>query len=186
MRLSTGCCQTSPGCSPTPTTHRVIAAVELNILHRYGERRDSYWAGRYASVFDRAEALGLELIGPQAPNGRRAQPRPAELPPQSQDVPTYRRFRHDPDSASRQIDFAFATASLADRVTVRARNRDDEWGPSDHCRIEIALWACALEEVFLLLAPLGVDFIRDFGEVAEVALGGVDPHSQLDELEVLV
>lgn len=101
-------------------------------------------------------------------------------------MPTYRRFRHEPDSASRQIDFAFATASLADRVTVRARNRDDEWGPSDHCRIKIDLWACALEEAFLLLAPLGVDFVRDFGEVDEVAFGGVDPHSQLDELEVLV
>lgn len=42
--------------------------------------------------------------------------------------------------ASRQLDFVFASDALANRVTARALNNDsDEWGISDHCRIEIDL-----------------------------------------------
>ena len=37
----------------------------------------------YATVFDRAEAMGLVCVGPQAPNGRQAQPWPSELPSDS-------------------------------------------------------------------------------------------------------
>jgi len=119
--------------------HRVIAAGDLNILNRYGEHHDTYWAGRYASVFDRADALGLAFVGPQAPNGHQANPPPPELPDGSRDVPTFRARRGDPASATRQIDFVFATPTLADRLTVRALNSNDEWGTSDHCRIEIDL-----------------------------------------------
>jgi len=70
-------------------SHRIIAAGDLNILHGYGEYGDSYWAARYATVFDRAEAMGLRFVGPQAPYGREANPRPAELPEGSGNVPTY-------------------------------------------------------------------------------------------------
>lgn len=120
-----------------PANHRLIVAGDLNILHRYGEHGDAYWAGRYASVFDRAEALGLVFVGPQAPHGRQADPRPTELPADSRDVPTYHTPRQEPAGAARQLDFVFASVSIADRVTVTALNEPDVWGPSDHCRIAI-------------------------------------------------
>jgi len=116
--------------------HRIIAVGDLNILNRYGEHGSAYWAARYATVFDRAESLGLRLVGPQAPNGRRADPRPAELPHDSRDVPTYHTSRQRTAGATRQLDFASTT--IADRVTVTALNDVDAWGPSDHCRIAIA------------------------------------------------
>src|SRR5215212_6534900 len=86
-------------------SHRVIAVGDLNILHRYGEHGNSYWAARYATVFDRAEAMGLRFVGPQAPHGRQANPWPAELPEDSQDVPTYHTRRQGPMGAARQLDF---------------------------------------------------------------------------------
>ena len=119
--------------------HRIIAAGDLNILHRHGERGDPYWGGRYASVFDRAEALGLVLAGPFAPDGRVADPRPAELPEGARDVPTFHTPAQGPAGAQRQLDFVLVSRTLADRFTVRARNGVDEWGPSDHCRVEIEL-----------------------------------------------
>ena len=95
-----------------------------------------YWAGRYGSVFDRMEALGLSFVGPQHPNGRQAHPWPGELPPESGNVPTYR-WRSDPADATRQLDFVFASKGMADSVNVRALNEPGEWGPSDHCRVVI-------------------------------------------------
>ena len=122
-----------------PCGHRLIAAGDLNILHRYGENSDSYWAARYATVFDRAEAMGLRFVGPRAPHGRQASPAPTELPPGSLDVPTYHTRQQGPQGATRQLDFVFASTSIADRVSVMARNEVDDWGPSDHCRLEIEL-----------------------------------------------
>jgi hypothetical protein len=43
--------------------------------------------------------MGLRFVGPQHPHGRRAEPRPQELPEDSNDVPTYR-HRHDPAAAT--------------------------------------------------------------------------------------
>jgi hypothetical protein len=117
--------------------HRILAAGDLNILYGYGERGSSYWAGRYASVFDRMEAIGLPFIGPQAPNGRQAEPWPAELPADSKNVPTYYTTRQSPATATRQLDFVFASRDLANSIHVRALNKPDQWGPSDHCMIEI-------------------------------------------------
>ena len=120
-----------------PTRHRILAAGDLNILHRHGEGGDAYWGVRYASVFDRAEALGLVMVGPSAPNGRVAAPRPVELPDGARDVPTYHTRAQGPAAAQRQLDFVFASRSIADRIAVRALNGVDEWGPSDHCRVAI-------------------------------------------------
>jgi exonuclease III len=64
----------------TRKSHRIVAAGDLNILRGYGENGNEYWRRRYATVFDRAEAMGLRCVGPQTPNGRQAQPWPAELP----------------------------------------------------------------------------------------------------------
>ena len=119
--------------------HRLIAAGDLNILHGYGEHGSPYWAGRYGSVFDRMESLGLAFVGPQAPNGRQAEPWPKELPADSKNVPTYHTIRKTPATATRQLDFVFASKELAPAVQVRALNEPDQWGPSDHCMIEIEI-----------------------------------------------
>ena len=119
--------------------HRIIAAGDLNILYGYGENGSGYWAERYKTVFNRMEALGLKFIGPQHPHGRQAAPWPSELPVDSLNVPTFYHSRQSPETASRQLDFVFASKSIAEQVTVRALNDPAEWGPSDHCQIEIEL-----------------------------------------------
>ena len=118
--------------------HRVLAAGDLNILYGYGECDSPYWGARYATVFDRMKAMGLPFVGPQAPNGRCADPWPSELPTGSANVPTFRSTQMTPH-ASRQLDFVFASMELVPRLTVRALNDPDEWGPSDHCRVRIEL-----------------------------------------------
>lgn len=121
----------------TQSGHRILAAGDLNILHGYGEHGNCYWGGRYASCFSRLQALGLTFVGPQAPDGRQADPWPAELPVDSRNVPTYHTNHQRPETATRQLDFAFASSRFAKNVRVRARNEPEEWGPSDHCRLEI-------------------------------------------------
>jgi exonuclease III len=120
-------------------SHRIIAAGDLNILHGYGERGSEFWASRYATVFDRFAALGLRFIGPQFSDGRQADPWPDELPRESQNVVTYRTIKQTPETATRQLDFVFASDALAGNVSCRALNPadPDAWGPSDHCMIEI-------------------------------------------------
>ena len=118
---------------------RIIAAGDLNILLGYGEYGNQYWATRYATVFDRLAAIGLTMVGPQAPRGRQADPWPSELPTHSRNVPTYFTTRQSPETATRQLDFVFASADLADRITVTALNEPACWGPSDHCRLEIVV-----------------------------------------------
>lgn len=117
--------------------HRIIAAGDLNILYGYGEHGSRYWASRYESVFKRMSALGLSFLGPQAPFGRRAEPWPDELPGGSNNVPTYHASQQTPATATRQLDFVFASGNLTDRLQVRALNEMDRWGPSDHCRVVI-------------------------------------------------
>ena len=117
--------------------HRILAAGDLNILHGHGEDGSAYWATRYETVFTRMDALGLPFVGPQAPQGRQADPWPAELPSDSRNVPTFHSSYQTPATATRQLDFAFASRSMADAVRVRALNEVEQWGPSDHCRLEI-------------------------------------------------
>ena len=117
--------------------HRLVVAGDWNLLRGYGEDGDGYWKARYDTVFERAEALGLRFVGPQYPNGRQADPWPGELPRGSRCVPTFHHSQQKPASATRQLDFVFASASIADRIKVRALNTPEEWGPSDHCRVVI-------------------------------------------------
>ena len=119
--------------------HRILAAGDLNILHGHGEGGNAYWAGRYGTVFTRLDALGLQFVGPQAPHGRQADPWPDELPPDSRNVPTFHSSYQTPATATRQLDYVFASESMADAVRVRALNEVEQWGPSDHCRLEIDL-----------------------------------------------
>jgi hypothetical protein len=118
--------------------HRVVAAGDLNLLYGYGEDGSPYWAGRYRSVFDRMESMGLVYLGPKVRSGvRQAEPWPSELPSDSQNVPTFHSNRQTPATAKRQLDFVFASHSIADRVDVTALNQVDSWGPSDHCQVRI-------------------------------------------------
>ncbi len=117
--------------------HRILAAGDLNILHGHGEGGSAYWAARYDTVFTRMAALGLPFVGPQAPQGRQADPWPDELPPDSRNVPTFHSSYQTPATATRQLDFVFASQSMADSLCVRALNGVAQWGPSDHCRLEI-------------------------------------------------
>ena len=119
--------------------HRIVAAGDLNILHGHGEHGSTYWARRYETVFMRMNAMGLLFVGPQAPNGRQADPWPDELPRTSRNVPTYHTNRQTPTTATRQLDFAFASDSFGDSLSVRALNSPEQWGPSDHCRLEIKI-----------------------------------------------
>ena len=117
--------------------HRILAAGDLNILHGHGEHGSGYWAARYQTVFDRMHALGLTFVGPQAPDGRQAEPWPDELPRESKNVPTFHHNRQTPATATRQLDFVFASQGMSSSVRVRALNDPEQWGPSDHCRAEI-------------------------------------------------
>jgi hypothetical protein len=117
--------------------HRIIVAGDLNILHGHGDHGSDYWRARYQTVFDRMAAIGLPFVGPQHPNGELCASWPAELPRDSRNVPTFRTAKADPSSATRQLDFVFASLDLAGRIRVRARNAAAEWGPSDHCRLDI-------------------------------------------------
>ncbi len=117
--------------------HRIIAAGDLTIYHGYGEDKSGYWKGRYDTVFNRMAAIGLPFVGPQYPNGRQADPWPPELPTDSKNVPTYIHSTQTLETATSQLDYVFVSESMADSVKVRALNSPDEWGPSDHCRIEI-------------------------------------------------
>ncbi len=120
--------------------HKILVAGDLNILYRHGEGGSLYWKGRYDTVFDRMSALGFRFVGPQAPSGgEQASPWPSELPVGSCNVPTYRTKQSQPETAKRQLDFVFASESIADRISVRAANSIDKWGPSDHCRVFIEL-----------------------------------------------
>jgi endonuclease/exonuclease/phosphatase family metal-dependent hydrolase len=115
--------------------HKVLIAGDFNILRGYGEDGNEYWGRRYESVFTRMEALGFRFVGPEAPHGRGADPWPEELPRDSKNIPTFHSNRQTPATAARQLDFVFASEDIADRVRVRAMNRVEEWGPSDHCRV---------------------------------------------------
>jgi hypothetical protein len=117
--------------------HRIIVAGDLNVLFGHGESGSEYWRARYETIFTRMAAIGLPFVGPQHPFGVQAAPWPAELPANSKNVPTFRTRKADPATASRQLDFVFASRDLVPRIQVRARNAPEDWGPSDHCRVEI-------------------------------------------------
>ena len=74
-------------------------------------------------------------MGPQYPNGRRADPSPDHLPADTKNVVTYYSVRSSPETARLQLDHVFASRGFHESVRTRAMNGVDEWGSSDHCRI---------------------------------------------------
>ena len=121
-----------------PGTHRVLAAGDLNVTYGYGHGSGPYWDARYLNLFERMETTGLEFMGPQLPNGRQAETLATGEPKCSKNVVTYHLPGKNAETASNnQFDFAFASRSFHEGVTVRAMNGVDEWGSSDHCRLFI-------------------------------------------------
>ena len=77
------------------------------------------WWDSDTTVFADMMRMGLPLIGPQAATFY---------------SPLH---KQTPFDAQLQLDYVFASRSIAHRVTVRALNGVEEWGPSDHCRLLI-------------------------------------------------
>ena len=115
--------------------HRILAAGDLNMDFDFG-RGTHPAAPRANTVVDRMNALGLEYMGPQHPNGRRADPTPDHLPKDTLNVVTYYPG-NSPETARLQLDHVFASRGFHESVRTRAKNGVDEWGSSDHCRIVI-------------------------------------------------
>ncbi|MCY3783978.1 MAG: hypothetical protein OXG79_09355 [Chloroflexi bacterium] len=110
---------------------RVIAAGDWVIYPGWSTHPTAIWNKREAlhfrTAFDRMQALGFRHV---VPEGRRSD---------RGDVVTFRSISETPAQAWAQADYVFATENIADRVTARALNEPDEWGPSDHCRLVIDL-----------------------------------------------
>lgn len=83
------------------------------------------------------DALGLEFMGPQHPNGRLAKPPSPDVPEDTKNVPTFHSNRQSPATTRNQLDYVFASKGFHKRVSVRAMNGVKEWGSSDHCRLWI-------------------------------------------------
>ena len=119
-----------------PSRYRILAAGDLNLVYATSGRGQYFRRERI--VWDRFEALGLEFLGPQVPNGRQPAARQPGAPADTENVPTYYTARQRcAANAVRQLDYAFASRGFHEKVTVRALNEIDEWGPSDHCRLLI-------------------------------------------------
>lgn len=120
-----------------PSTHRILVAGDFNMIHGATDANRLALPARDRSVFGRFEALGFEFLGPQFPCGRMADPTPPGLPDDTGNVPTYHTTRQSPHTAANQLDYVFASRGFHESVRVRALNDPEDWGPSDHCRIEI-------------------------------------------------
>ena len=120
-----------------PSTHRIVVAGDFNTICGATDANRLALPARDRSVFARFEALGFVLLGPQYPAGRRAEPTPSGLPADTANVPTYHTTRQRPATAANQLDYVFASCGFHERVSTRALNEPEEWGPSDHCRIGI-------------------------------------------------
>ena len=81
--------------------HRILAAGDLNNIYGATEDNRLVWYERDRGVFDRMDALGLEFMGPQHPNGQLANPTPVGLPPDTKNVPTYYTTRQSPTADHR-------------------------------------------------------------------------------------
>jgi len=120
-----------------PSTHRIVAAGDLNMVHGTLDEHSEGFSVRERTVWDRLDALGFEFVGPQCPNGRKAEPTPNYLPEDTKNVPTYRPPGKTPEEAIHQLDYVFASRGFHEEVRVRALNSVEDWGASDHCRLLI-------------------------------------------------
>ena len=110
-------------------THRILAAGDINVTYGYGHGDGPYWDARYRNLFERMEAIGLEFMGPQLPNGRQAETLATGEPEDSENVVTYYLPGKNPETASNnQLDYVFASRGFHQNIKVRAMNGVDAWG----------------------------------------------------------
>ena len=122
-----------------PLSHRILVAGDFNTIRCAVEKSPLALPARERTIFKRMDALGLEFMGPQHPNGRQAYPPSPDVPEDTRNVPTFCSIPHKqtPATAPNQLDYVFASRGFHESVSVRAMNGVDEWGPSDHCRLWI-------------------------------------------------
>ena len=122
-----------------PSRHRILAAGDLNTFYGATDDNKLVISDRARTVFERMNALGMEFMGPQAPEGGRvAEPTPQGLPEDTKNVPTYYTVQAgSSENAQNQLDYVFASRGFHSCVSTRAMNDPKEWGSSDHCRILI-------------------------------------------------
>ena len=120
-----------------PSSHRILAAGDLNMTYGTLDNFPKSLALREQTVWDRMKALGLEFLGPQFPNGRKAKHPSEWLPSDTKNVPTYYSAKQTPETAENQLDYVFASRGFHEDIKVRALNEVECWGPSDHCRLLI-------------------------------------------------
>lgn len=120
-----------------PSTHRILAAGDLNMSYGTDEVPLCSLRARERTVWDRMQTLGLELLGPQHPAGRRV-PSSGGVA-KSRNVVTFHSNQKTPATAHIQLDYAFASQGFYNAISVRALNGIDEWGSSDHCRLLIEI-----------------------------------------------
>ena len=109
----------------------------MNNIYGVTEDNRLVWYQRDIGVFARMDALGLEFLGPQYPDGRRAEPTPQGLTTATRNVPTNHTTLGSPATAENQLDYVLASRGFHNGVRTRAMNGVEEWGASDHCRILI-------------------------------------------------
>ena len=120
-----------------PSTHRILAAGDFNTIYGATEKSKLALPARDQTIFDRMNALGLEFMGPQYPDGRRADPPSPDVPENTKNVPTFHSNKQSPETARNQLDYVFASRGFHESVCVHAMNGVEEWGSSDHCRLLI-------------------------------------------------
>ena len=123
--------------STNPRKHRILAAGDLNMFYGATDDNKLSLPVRDRTVFERMAALGLEFMGPQSPDGRQASLTPQGLTEDTKNVATYHANRRSPETPENQLDYAFASRGFHESIKVRAMNKPEEWGSSDHCRLWI-------------------------------------------------
>ena len=124
-----------------PQTHRILATGDLNILHGYGDGgRPPYWEARYRSVFERMQAIGLEFVGPQAPNGRQAETLATHEPPGLPQRGDVRPPRQEPSDGKQQsAGLRLRLARIPRQPEGAAYERRRGVGRKHHCRLLIVI-----------------------------------------------
>ena len=122
-----------------PEKQKILAAGDMNMF--FGATGNELSVPeREQTVWDRFSALGLEFLGPQLPHGRPAATKQPDVPTTTQNIPTFHTTKQSPAQANRQLDYAFASRGFHRSINVRALNKVEEWGPSDHCRLMIEVF----------------------------------------------
>ena len=113
-----------------PSSHRLLVAGDLNMIYRACDHDPQAIDERCHGVFERMSAIGLELVGPQFPAGRKANCLPTKYhePPDSKNVPTYHTRGESPETATRQLDYVFASRGFHESVSARAPKRSSRLG----------------------------------------------------------